>query len=78
MNLTDQEKNMGLIIVRCKCCASTYKTHGRANALPYGLTPGYGCSKCQGVVPDDLKAKLQRNACNITISVSGEIDTLKG
>lgn len=49
MKLTDQEKGMGLIITKCKCCGNVYKAHQITNALAYSLTPNYGCPKCQGV-----------------------------
>ena len=62
MKLTEQEIGMGLVAVTCKCCGNEYKAHMISNALSYSLTPNFGCDKCQGIVPEELKVKLQREA----------------
>ncbi len=49
MELSEQEKGMGLMIVTCTCCGNVHKAHQASNALTYSLTPNYGCMKCQGI-----------------------------
>lgn len=51
MNLTEQEIEMGLMVVTCKCCGSAHKAHKEMNACSYSFTPNFGCAKCQGVTP---------------------------
>lgn len=49
MVLTQQEKDLGIIAVTCKCCGNAYKAHGIMNACSHSLTPNFGCEKCQGI-----------------------------
>lgn len=49
MKLTEQEKQMGLVVVTCKCCGEVHKAHKMQNSCAYSLTPNYGCDKCQGI-----------------------------
>ena len=48
MELTQDERNSGLLIVKCRCCGNEYKAHQLSNSLAYSLTPNYGCYKCKG------------------------------
>ena len=62
MGLTEQEIGMGLLVVTCKCCGNEYKAHMASNSLTYSFTPNYGCSKCQGVMPESVRIAAQRQA----------------
>jgi len=62
MKLTEQERGMGLMVVTCSCCGNIYKAHQMNNSLAYNLTPNFGCSKCQGILPKENMAERQAKA----------------
>ena len=55
MELTNRERQSGLLVAVCKCCGNTYRAHEASNACAYSPIPNFGCIECKGVNKDSGK-----------------------
>ena len=52
MELTDTDRQNGLMIVECKCCGNIYKAHKASNSTQYSMHRNFGCHECKGVIEE--------------------------